>query len=350
MCFCSFWLQLLLFLFFFSPPFSSQSKVPLDSPPPLSLSWRWRRKVHSERISSRLQSVTVWSTFAVSSSFPSFFLPGRAETDDSFKIPSAFFPTLYFVTENVKSSLNIVCVSFLSLALSSFWIKSKDQSPSSLPPKSTYSLLYGKILDCTVCAIEFRATISPPLINTQNRHTLKKHHPFHVTHSNARFYCNADTTLCRRPLVSCCCCRWVDRKLHSRTRLHGESEGGRLTVAVASLQAVGTLDLVVLSVEPGHRHPLAGRVHLVDGVLQGGNRVANVIVNYCQVEEVPVRLAQHLRLFRQPLQTAVVLQEKENRVKLNWLTRNKEGGCFQWNTRRDVSFSVMTGGSVVIGN
>lgn len=96
-------------------------------------------------------------------------------------------------------------------------------------------------------------------------------------------------------------------RLYPRARLHGDAQ--RFAITVASVQTVGALYLAVLSVEPGDGHPLAGRVHLVDGVLQGGDRVPNVIVNYCQVEEVPVRLTQHFRLLRQSFQAAVVLQE-----------------------------------------
>lgn len=80
-----------------------------------------------------------------------------------------------------------------------------------------------------------------------------------------------------------------------------------IPLAVTALEAVGAFQLTVLSVEPGHGHPLRGGMHPLDGRLQRGNRLADVVVHNRQIEEVPVQLAQHLRLLGQPLEAAVVL-------------------------------------------
>lgn len=48
-------------------------------------------------------------------------------------------------------------------------------------------------------------------------------------------------------------------------------------------------------------------MHLVDGRLEGGNRFGDVVVHDGQIEKVAVRLAQHVRLFGQTLEAAVVL-------------------------------------------
>lgn len=91
-----------------------------------------------------------------------------------------------------------------------------------------------------------------------------------------------------------------------------ESHIGGLRVsvplAVTALEAVGAFKLAVLSVEPGHWHPLRGGVHPFDGRLQSRNRLADVVVHNGQVEEMAVQLPQHVRLLGQPLQAAIVLQ------------------------------------------
>lgn len=48
-------------------------------------------------------------------------------------------------------------------------------------------------------------------------------------------------------------------------------------------------------------------MHLVDSVLQRRYRLADVVVDDGQIEEVAVRLAQHVGLFGEPLETTVVL-------------------------------------------
>lgn len=55
-------------------------------------------------------------------------------------------------------------------------------------------------------------------------------------------------------------------------------------------------------------------MHLVDCVLQHRYRLADVVVDDGQVEEVAIRLPQHVRLLRQPLQAAVVLWKGTNLV------------------------------------
>lgn len=52
-------------------------------------------------------------------------------------------------------------------------------------------------------------------------------------------------------------------------------------------------------------------MHLVDCILERGYRFADVVVDDGQVEKVPVSLAQHVRLLRQTLEAAVVLEGKE---------------------------------------
>jgi len=94
-------------------------------------------------------------------------------------------------------------------------------------------------------------------------------------------------------------------------------------LAVAALEAVGAFQFAVLSVQPGHGHPLRGGVHPVDGRLQRGNRLADVVVHNRQIEEVPVQLAQHLRLLGQSLQAAVVLSW----VKGEAIRRFQLGSC-----------------------
>lgn len=48
-------------------------------------------------------------------------------------------------------------------------------------------------------------------------------------------------------------------------------------------------------------------MHLVNGVLQHRYRLADVVVDDGQVEEVAVRLPQHIRLLRQAFEAAVVI-------------------------------------------
>lgn len=70
-----------------------------------------------------------------------------------------------------------------------------------------------------------------------------------------------------------------------------------------------------LSVDPRNGHPLWCRVHALDRGLQLGDRLVEVVVDDRQVEEVAVRLLQHVRFFRQPFQTAVELKREREREK-----------------------------------
>lgn len=54
-------------------------------------------------------------------------------------------------------------------------------------------------------------------------------------------------------------------------------------------------------------------MHALDGTLQLGDRLVEVVVHDGQVEEVTVRLLQHVRFLRQPLQTAVKLKQRTSR-------------------------------------
>lgn len=70
-----------------------------------------------------------------------------------------------------------------------------------------------------------------------------------------------------------------------------------------------------LSVDPRDRHPLGCRVHALDRALQLSDRLVEVVVHDGQVEEVAVRLLQHVRLLRQSFQTAVELKRASNIVR-----------------------------------
>lgn len=65
-----------------------------------------------------------------------------------------------------------------------------------------------------------------------------------------------------------------------------------------------------LSVDPGHGDPLRRRVHSLDGVFQVRDRLLDVIVDDGEVEQVAVRLLQHVRFLGQFLQAAVVLEKE----------------------------------------
>lgn len=77
-------------------------------------------------------------------------------------------------------------------------------------------------------------------------------------------------------------------------------------------------------------------MHTLDRGLQLGDRLVEVVVHDGQVEEVPVRLLQHVRLFRQSFQTAVKLEstsdilEKSLSIHLLWIPRY---GCVKMDGR-----------------
>lgn len=56
------------------------------------------------------------------------------------------------------------------------------------------------------------------------------------------------------------------------------------------------------SVHPGHRDPLTGGAHQVNGLLQVPDGLVNLVVDDGLVEVVCVGLLQDLRLFLQPLE------------------------------------------------
>lgn len=69
------------------------------------------------------------------------------------------------------------------------------------------------------------------------------------------------------------------------------------------------LSSVVCSVDPGDGHPLRRAAHARERGLERGERVVDVGVDDVEVEVVPVRAPQLLRLADQQLQRAVVLGE-----------------------------------------
>lgn len=84
-----------------------------------------------------------------------------------------------------------------------------------------------------------------------------------------------------------------------------------IPLAIAAIETVGAFQLTVLSVEPGDWHPLWCGVHPLNGRLQRGNRLANIVVHNGQVKEVPIQLTQHIRFFGQTLQAAIVLKRNQ---------------------------------------
>lgn len=60
------------------------------------------------------------------------------------------------------------------------------------------------------------------------------------------------------------------------------------------------------SVDPGHRNPLAGGAHQIDGLLQVPDSVIDLIVDDGLVKVVGVGLLQDLRLLLQPLQRLIL--------------------------------------------
>lgn len=63
-----------------------------------------------------------------------------------------------------------------------------------------------------------------------------------------------------------------------------------------------------LSVDPRNGDPLGCRMHALDCGLQLSDRFVEIVVHDGQVEEVPVRLLQHVRFLRQSFQTTVELK------------------------------------------
>lgn len=65
------------------------------------------------------------------------------------------------------------------------------------------------------------------------------------------------------------------------------------------------------SVDPGHRNPLAGGAHQIDGFLQVLDGLIDLVVDDGLVEVVGVGLLQDLRLLLQPLERLVLQEEEE---------------------------------------
>lgn len=61
-----------------------------------------------------------------------------------------------------------------------------------------------------------------------------------------------------------------------------------------------------ISVDPGHRDPLAGGAHQVHGLLQERDGFVDLVVDDGLVEAVGVGVLQDLRLLLQPLQGLVL--------------------------------------------
>lgn len=59
--------------------------------------------------------------------------------------------------------------------------------------------------------------------------------------------------------------------------------------------------VLVVSIEPRDGHPLWSRLNEIDGILELRNGLADVVVHDRQVEEMPVSVLQHVRLFCQAL-------------------------------------------------
>lgn len=68
------------------------------------------------------------------------------------------------------------------------------------------------------------------------------------------------------------------------------------------------------SVDPGHRDPLAGCAHQIDGLLQEPDGLVDLVVDYGLVEVVGVGFLQDLRLLLQPLQRLVLQWEEKHRM------------------------------------
>lgn len=81
----------------------------------------------------------------------------------------------------------------------------------------------------------------------------------------------------------------------------------RIPLTIAAIETVGAFQLAVLSVEPGDRHPLWCGMYALNGRLQCGNRLANIVVHNGQVKEMSIQLTQHIRFLGQTLQAAIVL-------------------------------------------
>ncbi len=65
------------------------------------------------------------------------------------------------------------------------------------------------------------------------------------------------------------------------------------------------------SVDPGHRNPLAGGAHQIDGLLQVLDGLIDLVVDDGLVEVVGVGLLQDLRLLLQPLERLILQEEEE---------------------------------------
>lgn len=61
-----------------------------------------------------------------------------------------------------------------------------------------------------------------------------------------------------------------------------------------------------MSVDPGHRNPLAGCAHQIDGLLQVPDGLIDLVVDDGLVEVVGIGLLQDLRLLLQPLERFVL--------------------------------------------
>lgn len=103
-----------------------------------------------------------------------------------------------------------------------------------------------------------------------------------------------------------------------------------IPLAIAAIETVGAFQLTVLSVEPGDWHPLWCGMYALNGRLQRGNRLANIVVHNGQVKEMTIQLTQHIRFFGQTLQAAIVL--KRNQFPKNKLTKKAPTKQRIWET------------------
>ena len=65
------------------------------------------------------------------------------------------------------------------------------------------------------------------------------------------------------------------------------------------------------SVDPGHRDPLAGGAHQINGLLQVPDGFIDLVVDNGHIEVVGVGLLQDLRLLLQPLERLILEEEEE---------------------------------------